>query len=357
MKKNKLLFAILILLGIIIFFSFNVFALNEHIKIDGSLRITIPPMEGNFHGRFLFTPIFIIESYENEIIIWRGSFLQIYSQEGQSTKILGRRGEGPGEFYLISDISKSNGVYYILDFPNRLNIFDKQFTYKKRFDLAGEKNSSIIYDLSVENNTIAAAQRWRGSSPLKDKTISIYTGEGKWINSFFEKKKGWKSFPNDSILGGKIIVINKTVYFAYQTINCIWKFNLQGDLIKEKSFGKSWWRKVSYNKKEELKAKKRKGYNPGKYYEEVISSGDLIDRMYYYKNHLLLLILRDHEGIAETIILLLDLNLEIEEGPFFLKGYYLSGVGKEYLYFTRYLGEYSSISDTDAEILKCRIIR
>ena len=63
MKKTKLLFAILILLGIIIFFSFNVFALNEHIKIDGSLRITIPPMEGNFHGRFLFTPIFIIESY------------------------------------------------------------------------------------------------------------------------------------------------------------------------------------------------------------------------------------------------------------------------------------------------------
>ena len=338
---------------------------GESIDIVSSLRIRIPPAEGQFHERFLNPPLPILEGYNEEIIVWRGSFLQVYSKEGQPVKKLGRAGEGPGEFYVVSGMDKANRLYYFLDVPNKLNIFNKNFDYKKRLFLGGEKSSPIIFDLAIYENTIVAAQRWRTdmknlwpptSSPEKSKTISIYDTDGKWLDSFFEVKKGWKIIPDDSILGGRIIIINKAIYFAYQSINCIWKFNPKGDLIKEKCFGKDWWQKVKYTKKDDLKKRKSPG-STSKFYEEISNSGDTIGRIYNYKNHLLLNIFRVHDESAKTFIFLLDLGLEKEEGPLFLEGYHLAGAGEEYLYFTKYLGEYSPFNDQDIEILKCTINR
>jgi|GEM_PF-4695517 hypothetical protein len=61
--------------------------------------------------------------------------------------------------------------------------------------------------------------------------------------------------------------------------------------------------------------------------------------MYYYRKHLLLRIIYDDgKGNAETLLILLDLNLTKEKGPYYLENYVLSGVGSKYLYFSRYLG-------------------
>ncbi len=328
------------------------------IQIISSVRLSIPPAEGRFHEQFLVLPLSIMEGYQNEMIVWRGSFLQIYSPDGKAMKRLGRLGEGPGEFSIISNMSKDNAQYYFIDAPNRLNVFDEEFNFKKRLFLAGEKSSPIIFDMAIEDGVIASAQRWRvtpGISRRKDKVISIYDKEGRWQNAFFEIKRGWKYFPDDSILGGKIMIRNKAIYFAFKSINCIWKFDLQGNFMREKWFGKSWWRKVSYDEKEKLKSRKKGNFM--KYYEQTLSSGDTIGKIYHHKNHLLLQILRDANGFAETFIFMLDSNLAHEEGPFYLEGYQLSGVGKEYLYFVKHLGEYSPVRDFEVEVLKCRVDR
>jgi len=353
----KKVFVISIFYILFNFFPLNLTGINKKIEIIDSIKIIVPPAEGVFYERFLNTPLLVMEGLGDEIIIWRGSYLQIYSSEGKPICKVGKSGEGPGEFHIISDIEKTDGLYYILDFPNKLNIFDKNFIFQKRIFLEGERNSPFIYDFSLEDNTIVTAQRWRSETgfPRKDKTISVYSINGKWINAFFKKKEGWDNFPNDSILGGKIILINKCIYFCYQPINLIWKLSLTGKVLRKKTIGKSWWKKINYTRKDELKAKRSPSY-PRNFYENVLSSGYIIDKMYYYRKNLVLRIIYDDgRGNAETLLILLDLDLNREEGPYYLKNYVLSGVGLKYLYFTKYLGEYSQLRKNEVELLKCRL--
>ncbi|MCP2620195.1 6-bladed beta-propeller [Candidatus Aminicenantes bacterium AC-334-K16] len=223
MNAREKVFIVLIFYVSFNFFPINISAINKKIELVDSIKIIVPPAEGVFYERFMNTPLLVMEGYEDKIIVWRGSYLQIYSNDGKSICKVGKTGEGPGEFYVISDLEKANKLYYILDFPNKLNIFNKNFIFQKRIFLEGERNSPFIYDFSIENNTIVTAQRWRSetASPKEDRTISIYSIKGKWIDAFFKKKEGWDYFPNDSILSGKIILINQYIYFCFQPINLI----------------------------------------------------------------------------------------------------------------------------------------
>ena len=77
--------------------------------------------------------------------------------------------------------------------------------------------------------------------------------------------------------------------------------------------------------------------------------------MNYYKENILICVLRNVEEKAVTLFYLLDLNLQNERGPFVLDGYHLSGVGEKYLYFTKYVSEYSINENMDIEVLISKI--
>ena len=240
MKKIKIF--CLLLCGLYLGGVINGFSQENSIEILKRLSVRISPVEGIGSDRFLEPPLRIWEGISGEIIFWRGDFIEIFTTEGKPITRIGRTGEGPGEFNSIFHLKKSGSRYFILDAFNRMNVFDTNFNYLKRFFLAAEKSTRIIRDFDVEDDNVVTVQRMRTgelgpSLSVDDTVIMLYSKEGLFKRAFFEQKEGWDIHPDVGILGGNILLVNDHVYFAYSSINKIWKLNNSGRIIKNTRFG------------------------------------------------------------------------------------------------------------------------
>ena len=338
----------------------DVFSQENSIEIHKCLSVRISPAEGTFYDRFLEPPLRIWEGINREIIFWRGVFLEIFTPEGKPNKRVGGAGEGPGEFNFILHLNKSSSRYFILDASNRLNVFDNNFKYQTRFFLEAPKSTRIIRDFDVEDDDIVTVQRMRTgerkpNTAMNDMVIMLYSEAGLFKRAFFKQDEGWDIHPDVGILGGNIQLINDQIFFAYSSINKIWKLNNSGKILKQTHFGAKSWQSIPFSQKENKKMQKERKENIRKFYESIFSSGDIISNIYYYKENILILLLREVEDKAVTLFYLLDLDLQNERGPFALSGYHLSGVGEKYLYFTKYVSEFSIKESMDVEVLIAEI--
>jgi len=338
----------------------NGFPQENSIEILKRLSVRISPEEGGGTDRFLESPLRIWEGINGEIIFLRGNYLEIFTPEGKPITRIGRTGQGPGEFNFIFHLKKSDSRYFILDSFFRMNLFDSDFNYLKRFFLSAEGSTRIIRDFDIEDDNLVTVQRMRtgelkSSLSIDDNVMMLYSKEGLFKKAFFKQKEGWDIHPDVGILGGNILLVNDQIYFAYSSINKIWKLNNSGRIIKNIRFGEKSWQSIHFSKKIAKKRKELRSENIEKYYDSIYSSGDFIKGMNYYKEKILIRASRDVEEKAVTLFYLLDLNLQNERGPFVLDGYHLSGVGEKYLYFTKYVSEYSINENMDIEVLISKI--
>lgn len=91
-------------------------------------------------------------------------------------------------------------------------------------------------------------------------------------------------------------------------------------------------------------------------YEEVVSSGDMIAKLYNYKEHILVSVTRGDADKFSVYLFLLDPTLKTEIGPLNLKDYLFCGADKNYIYFAQYIKEPLSARDeAEIELLKCSL--
>lgn len=310
----------------------------------------------NVKMKYLIPPVKIYEGKKAEIIIDQGTFLEIFNDNGDLIKRLGRKGKGPGEFdTVILKLIQFEDYYYILDHPNLLNIFDLNFNFIKRFYLYGNLSSRLIYDFDVTKDYIITVQKWIAEEDRykekEGKMVTLYNHRGKYIDSFFKKEIGFDTYPENFLLQGRIAA-QKYIFFAFFTMNKIWKMDYKGNIINSGTFGENCWKNVIFNEKEYNISRKR-GEPFQKLYEEIINSGNIIDGIGIYNNFLLIRASREEDFHADTFIFLIDLDFKDKFGPLRLPGYDFSGIGSSYLYFSRHIDEYSFENKMQVEVLKC----
>jgi len=343
----------------------SIFSLG--LKVKNEVILNISPVKTPFSLFNLYdNPIVnLFEGINGEIIVARGSFLEVFDKNGRFLKRVGNLGEGPGDFKNIIFLKKYQNEYYILDFPNLLNIFDAKFKFRKRFYLQGKRNSPFVFDFEISGNYIIAAQFWRTfmgeeKKENKDKVISIYDLNGKFQKAIFNFSNALNLLGDEAYLNPNICTFDDLICVTFAALNKIWIIDKEGQLIKVKTFGINSWRKIPYSSEREEQLRKR-GFDQAKILAWFLTSGDWVYDVSFYRGYILINALRNKEtqdmNLGVSYIYILDKNLQNINSLIFLDKYFLGGVGRKFLYFVRYLQVPSARAKTKIEVKKCVLER
>ncbi|HEK85728.1 MAG TPA: hypothetical protein ENO29_05185 [Candidatus Aminicenantes bacterium] len=333
---------------------------SEVIKIKESFTLNLLPINKEAFALWKqeFAPPEIYEGFNGELIINRFAYLQICSSQGNGTKLVGSYGQGPGEFYGIGAIQKANDSYFILDpLQGTLSIFNKDFTFQRRLLLFYEGVSNVIQGISVNGKFIATAQYRRQilKNGTKTRAINIYDINGKWQKALFEIDKFQKKLKNypETLLRGHVLLDGQDIYFCFTPINCIWKINFQGEVLKEKWFGQKWWKYIKYDLNEKKKFTRRK---PAWIYDiQAEETGYRIMAIFKYRDYLGLQISKDANNLLDYCYILLDKNFSWESEQIYLADFFPAGYGENCLYLAKMIEFKTPYEESKAKILKCTI--
>lgn len=162
-------------------------------RVIRRIVVSVHPSDGAPSERFLDPPFPIYEGLNGEIIAHRGCFLEIFSKEGKFIRRVGGKGEGPGEFSVIVQLRIFDQKYFVLGFPNQLNVFDRDFRFIKRIPLIYEGGAAFVVDFDIGNSGIVAVQRrpretrWGGKGG-NDEVLSLYSRDGLFKTALFLKE-------------------------------------------------------------------------------------------------------------------------------------------------------------------------
>ena len=141
--------------------------------------------------------LFVVDSQECEV--------RLFSREGLFLRVLGRRGQGPGEFSSPADIDFFENKLYVADrFNSRIQILDKNGSYLRSFKVPLHPDQICVLD----PERIVVSQLPLGLNE-KEKLIYCFNPKGEvlWTreDSFFSGDRVYDTFRNFSILnnGGR----------------------------------------------------------------------------------------------------------------------------------------------------------
>jgi len=332
---------------------------NQYLKVKRTFHLDLPPVNEEATVVFWkqdFAPPEIYEGFNGELILNRFSYLQIYDSEGSAIQKVGGYGQGPGEFQAINSVIKSSQNYLILDpLQATLSIFDKKFFFVRRFLLLPEGASNIVQDITVNNQLVATAQLKRESSTNKiiTKAINLYSHNGKWQKALFNLssfRQQHRNYP-EILLIGHVLMDEKYIYFCLAPVNCIWKLDLNGQIVKEFYFGRDWWTYIKYNPSERKTFSLKK---PAWMYDlQAEETGDRIMKLFFINNEICLQIKKRGPDLLDYCYVLVNRELSSESNPFYVKDFFPAGSGENCIFLARMIEFSSPFETSKAEIIKC----
>jgi len=323
----------------------------SHLKVLHKVVLNVTlDLEGPSGGSYIDPPVYVYESYEgNKIIIPSDVFFEVFTLTGEKIARIGGRGEGPGNFRFLLYMEKHNGYYYFLDSPNKLNVYDGDFSFKKRILLQGPRNALYAYSFAFFEDNILVGQKWTGDSPHTDRCISVYGLDGKLLRAFFNKNHGWKLYPEESLLHPVILTTHGEIFFAFNSIPILWKLNNAGSIVNKAALGKTWWKKIEFNAKE---FNKKRRMNAWKAINELALSGDLIQKLWSWRGHIVVQVVRDAYDDPRNLFFIIDRNFKKAGNLIDYPGYQFCGAGT-FIYLGKLLDMNKSNRKKVVEVLQC----
>lgn len=313
------------------------------------LNVTLD-LEGPSGVSYIDPPVYVYESFErNKIIIPSDVFFEVFTLTGERIARIGGRGEGPGHFRFLLYMEKHNGCYYFLDSPNKLNVYDGNFSFKKRILLQGPRNALYAYSFAFLKENILVGQKWTGDSPHTDRCISVYGLDGKLLGAFFNKNHGWKLYPEESLLHPVILTIDNEIFFAFNSIPIIWKLNKDGSIVDKTTLGKAWWKKIEFNPK--IFNKKRR-MNAWKAITELALSGDLIQKLWSWRGNIIVQVVRNAYDQPRNLFFIIDKDFRKTGNPVDYHGYQFCGAGN-FIYLGKLIDMDKKSKRKVVEVLQC----
>ncbi|NIM12756.1 MAG: hypothetical protein GTO45_11680 [Candidatus Aminicenantes bacterium] len=148
-------------------------------------------------------------------------------------KTIGRKGKGPSDLHLPSELSFWNGVIAVKD-EEGVSFFDGNGGYLDKFRLFSPRISFVFV-----NDKIYFAS----SIPSKQYLIGVYNKKGKLLMSFGEKflnldfnfhKKASPFFSEKYFYSGKLLSDGSFIYYLNAKFGKVFKFDLEGKKVVEK---------------------------------------------------------------------------------------------------------------------------
>lgn len=340
---------------------YSAVASAQYLEIIRTYYLDLPPVNKEATialWRQDFAPPELYEGFNGELILNRFSYLQIYNPEGRATQKVGGYGQGPGEFQAINSVKKSEGNYFILDpLQATLSIFDEKFSFLKRLILLYEGTSNIVQDIAINDNLIVTAQLKREPSKneIITKAINLFTHNGKWrkalfcLNSFRKQLRNYPEF----FLIGHVLSDEEYIYFSLAPVNCVWKLDFNGRIVKEFWFGQEWWTYIKYEPTERKRVALKK---PAWMYDlQVQETGDRIMKLFFVNNEICLQIQKKGDDLHNYCYVLVNRELSSASKPFYMKNYFPAGFGENCIFLARMIDFTSPFETSKAEILKCHL--
>jgi hypothetical protein len=148
-------------------------------------------------------------------------------------KTIGRKGKGPSDLHLPSELSFWNGVIAVKD-EEGISFFNEDGSYLNKFRLFSPRISFVF----VKDKIYFAS-----SIPSSQYLIGVYNKEGKRLMSFGEKflnlninvhKKARPLFSEKYFYSGKLLSDGAFIYYLSAKFGKVFKFDLDGKKVLEK---------------------------------------------------------------------------------------------------------------------------
>jgi len=329
---------------------------SSEIKVLDKIVLETSPFEGRMAVQPFDNPVLLLYfTKKGEILLWRGSYLEIFSMIGTRLGRVGREGQGPGEFQMgIGKVVESEGLFYMLDYPHTISVFDANFKFKKRFFL--NKVPFPVKDFDVCGEKIFAVQSIFQKENIPGDFVFEYDLKWKLPRSFLEKSFAYRYYPDEELLFGLLTCAkNNTLLLVLKTVNKLFQFDMNGKTLSEKDFAKDIFKKIAFDKTDYEKSRKKK--QRVYYCIDILNTGDLIDNLSWYRGRPLLVVgrvVKGGEDYSQSVFLLSE-DLKKEFGPVTMDGYKFAENSDNYLFFSRYLEDYNPKGKTRIEVLRCNL--
>jgi len=181
-----------------------------------------------------------------------------YSRSGKLLKIIGRKGQGPGEFIFPNALCYANAKLFITDVGNgRLQILDKKGAYLSSFKMINFPINIAIMKNEIFGITIP---RFGNQKHL----ISVFNEKGRLLRKFGE----FLSFVTNltpSASEALIKAFGNKIYVLFQYYPVLRIYSLKGELIQQIEFNELNYKKLIPNNYDWSKFKKGKRAYPFTY--------------------------------------------------------------------------------------------
>lgn len=139
---------------------------DSELKIDGPVGIVLDQNEN----------IVVVEQFNNRI--------QKISPDGKSLNMVGKEGNGPGEFLNPRGIAidKNDNIYVVDTGNNRVQIFSSDFKFKKQFGREGMGDGEFYYPRGIaldKEGNIYVADTFHNR-------VQVFNNEGRFLRKFGE---------------------------------------------------------------------------------------------------------------------------------------------------------------------------
>ncbi|MFC1554690.1 6-bladed beta-propeller [candidate division KSB1 bacterium] len=205
--------------------------------------------------------------------------IQVFSENGEYLRTIGRQGDGPGEFSSPSKINfRNDGSFIVSESMQRFHIFDKEEKYVKTVTLKKEEPKQfgplIINISSMDVTSDGLFIESVETVPIDGEAvimplIKLFDLEGNFINDFVEPKKhdilAVTRYDNDINF---TIDRDENIIVTFTTQNRIEKYSKDGELLMKIS------RKLNFEEKEPVYLEELRSYTQ---YPSMISCGIDID--------------------------------------------------------------------------------
>lgn len=311
---------------------------NYHIRYEQK-----PESAGKVIEMYPITRIYEIGNY---CFVTKTSSIDIYTKNFEFQKTIGRRGNGPGDFLRIKDITKYDKFFYILDYPNRLNLYDSNLKFIRRNILSEKYSNQSSGSLNIYKNKIYLSQ---GNAKLNT-CITVYSRNGEHLESFFLRDHGFQHLGEKRFLSSRSVrLIGGHLFFAFHLLPIVWKINQNGEIQNEVELEDS-ISPVKFNKRQ---FQKESQHNMVNAFRNVLFSGDLITFLWNWQNNLLIQILKQNENKSQSCLIIYNQQLEPISKLLHYKDYHFVGCGK-YIYFAKELKNSPDDQGEDkVEVIKC----
>jgi len=256
--RHKLVLVTVIFI-VYIFYSIAFQNLNENKSINAStkdeyheLNLLFSFPKENNDTTFIAYPTEMLIDEEQSIYIcdnWGNKIIK-FSENGNLLKIIGCKGQGPGEFLFPSSLCTDNkGNFFVIDVNNRrIQLFDKQWNYLSSFKMIKLPHDIVHYKDEIFGITISDLE-------AKKHLISVYSEKGRLLREFGE----YLDFSyNLTSMASKALIkfFDNKLYVLFQYYPFLKIYGLNGELVQTIEFNKLNYKELLANNYNFAKFKK-----------------------------------------------------------------------------------------------------